>query len=42
MAEIRYEHVSKSFDANKVVDDFDLRIADDAAGNIGFRYVRTY
>jgi multiple sugar transport system ATP-binding protein len=28
MAEIRYEHVSKSFDANKVVDDFDLRIAD--------------
>ena len=28
MAEIRYEHVSKSFAANKVVDDFDLRIAD--------------
>jgi multiple sugar transport system ATP-binding protein len=28
MAEIRYEHVSKSFDANTVVDDLDLRIAD--------------
>src|ERR1035437_4850043 len=28
MAEIRYEHVSKSFDANTLVDDLDLRIAD--------------
>jgi multiple sugar transport system ATP-binding protein len=28
MAEIRYEHVSKSFDSNTVVDDLDLRIAD--------------
>ena len=28
MAEIRYEHVSKSFDANTVVDDLDLSIAD--------------
>ena len=28
MAEIRYEHVSKSFDSNTVVDDLDLGIAD--------------
>jgi len=28
MAEIRYEHVSKSFDDNTVVDDLDLSIAD--------------
>ena len=28
MAEIRYEHVSKSFDSNTVVDDLDLHIAD--------------
>jgi multiple sugar transport system ATP-binding protein len=28
MAEIRYEHVSKVFDSNTVVDDLDLRIAD--------------
>ncbi len=28
MAEIRFEHVSKSFDANTVVDDLDLSIAD--------------
>jgi multiple sugar transport system ATP-binding protein len=28
MAEIRFEHVSKRFDSNTVVDDLDLRIAD--------------
>jgi len=28
MAEIRFEHVSKSFDANLVVQDLDLQIAD--------------